>query len=127
MCGEQLWSALMALMCWGSSPRVRGTAPELISIVDKAGIIPACAGNRQRRETRKENRGDHPRVCGEQYDVVIYDEAQEGSSPRVRGTVGWFWHSYSLKGIIPACAGNSLVSDLVNEYDRDHPRVCGEQ
>ena len=29
----------------GSSPRVRGTQPELCATIDGKGIIPACAGN----------------------------------------------------------------------------------
>ena len=32
----------------------------------------------------------------------------------------------TLKGIIPACAGNINVVDIVAANERDHPRVCGE-
>ena len=30
-------------------------------------------------------------------------------------------------GITPAYAGKSLSTDVLNYWERDHPRVCGEK
>ena len=32
----------------------------------------------------------------------------------------------SMNRITPACAGKTLVSDIVGTVQEDHPRVCGE-
>ena len=50
----------------------------------------------------------------------------EGSSPRVRGTLGELAGDACHKGIIPACAGNT--GELLTRLAAlgDHPRVCGE-
>ena len=50
------------------------------------GIIPAYAGNTERRFSTGGNIGDHPRVCGEHQAEIIYERLSQGSSPRMRGT-----------------------------------------
>ena len=91
------------------------------------GIIPACAGNRPRKYMCVDPKWDHPRVCGEQVRYKSDDIQEEGSSPRVRGTVVAGTCIATLGGIIPACAGNSELRELQADRKRDHPRVCGEQ
>ena len=51
--------------------------------------------------------GDHPRVCGEKFTVLVCDFAN--------------W------GITPACAGKSAAPRGQCKRQRDHPRVCGEK
>ena len=70
---------------------------------------------------------DHPRVCGEQNQLLMDQVPIPGSPPRVRGTVHLCARSRRRSRITPACAGNSavLVKDPVTV--KDHPRVCGEQ
>ena len=65
-------------------------------------------------------------MCGEHVPAVPSRGRQQGSSPRVRGTLGASAEAVTLKGIIPACAGNINVVDIVAANERDHPRVCGE-
>ena len=71
-------------------------------------ITPACAGNSATQNLYIEGDKDHPRVCGEQ-DFMLEDfMLEDGSPPRVRGTV---WGSVMTAGgyrITPACAGNSI-------------------
>ena len=44
----------------------------------------------------------------------------------MRGTLGEFASLGSLRGIIPACAGNTAYRGHHLAWRRDHPRVCGE-
>ena len=90
------------------------------------GIIPACAGNTSTTRARRCRPRDHPRVCGEHAHVRAVEAADEGSSPRVRGTPGMAEAGQAHHGIIPACAGNTISFNENGFYDRDHPRVCGE-
>ena len=105
---------------------MRGTPQPLTAKANRAGIIPACAGNTVVPLPSGRRVGDHPRVCGEHNKGDYLGFFRAGSSPRVRGTpVG---HSIGLNGIgiIPACAGNTdMLCELLG-WDKDHPRVCGE-
>ena len=51
----------------------------------------------------------------------------DGSSPRVRGTVDHRGVKYGYDRFIPACAGNSLSTTGPRVPTPVHPRVCGEQ
>ena len=50
-----------------------------------------------------------------------------GSPPRVRGTVAAIVEDGGRNRITPACAGNRVILPDLEQVDRDHPRVCGEQ
>ena len=110
----------------GSSPRARGahSAPESGSSLK--GIIPACAGSTKPRWFSAWFPGDHPRVCGEHN--VTHSECliTKGSSPRARGARGERHDRDARSGIIPACAGSTLVESCRPVAARDHPRVRGE-
>ena len=109
-----------------SSPRVRGT--QNIEIIDNLadGIIPACAGNTGGWQLLVGRHGDHPRVCGEHPRSSSLTMPPAGSSPRVRGTLHVHDVRGGLRGIIPACAGNTTGSFPPAWCRWDHPRVCGE-
>ena len=49
-----------------------------------------------------------------------------GSSPRVRGTLLRDCGRDDRTGIIPACAGNTLIGRGALPRSGDHPRMCGE-
>ena len=70
---------------------------------------------------------DHPRVCGEQVNVLPLIQTITGSSPRVRGADIAAGKANEATGIIPACAGSRCSFVSRNPGRRDHPRVCGEQ
>ena len=110
----------------GSSPRVRGTAASLSQLHHCLGIIPACAGNSVRLTINNKAFWDHPRVCGEQ--TIKKDSISTflGSSPRVRGTVFLVILILHIRGIIPACAGNSKCVEIVETKPAgSSPRVRG--
>ena len=70
--------------------------------------------------------GSPPRVRGTVLPRLFLPE-QFGSPPRVRGTVSPGANTTNALGITPACAGNSVRSQLWPYAHEDHPRVCGEQ
>ena len=126
-CGEQGRSAARGRTPWGSSPRVRGTAPVGTLVRARLGIIPARAGNSPSRRVRGGAARDHPRACGEQPGCTPSFAQLLGSSPRVRGTARRPQVDRAHDGIIPARAGNSPPRSWRTGSPRDHPRACGEQ
>jgi hypothetical protein len=72
-------------------------------------------------------RRDHPRVCGEHYEVIALRSRSTGSPPRVRRARAKARESLSHRGITPACAGSTMRSERVPPVRWDHPRLCGER
>ena len=70
---------------------------------------------------------DHPRMCGEQNQLLMDQVPIPGSPPRVRGTAYWVSTHLARHGITPACAGNRPYMGRYRTPPGDHPRVCGEQ
>ena len=69
---------------------------------------------------------DHPRVCGEHYSWPYGVDLSEGSSPRMRGALIPAERMCRIIGIIPAYAGSTSNHAVLNRFNKDHPRVCGE-
>ena len=110
----------------GSSPRVRGKrSPQPMPLMDNR-LIPACAGKTLGIHSRASSRTAHPRVCGENPREAQWLEAQQGSSPRVRGKLYRQSNESVNRGLIPACAGKTGVLLLQFLHEGAHPRVCGE-
>ena len=65
-------------------------------------------------------------MCGEHMADRIAANPEQGLSPRVRGTHRGDDDDDGVRGIIPACAGNTIRRHAVARRRRDHPRVCGE-
>ena len=132
----------------GVHPRVCG---EHVHPDDGGGpacrFIPACAGNTSAPACPTCSPAVHPRVCGEHGGVGDGRPAENGSSPRVRGTrarrrrisasprfipacAGNTQQAQRDKldaaRFIPACAGNTRPSIGLAARTTVHPRVCGE-
>ena len=127
MRGKQYVREIESFASPGSSPRARGTedAPEVAVV--RRGIIPACAGNSQRRWGGACGTGDHPRMRGEQGVYVRNRNLSSGSSPHARGTAGRAGALTGHAGIIPAGAGNRSSMPVWTSSRWDHPRMRGEQ
>ena len=110
----------------GSSPRMRGTRLKGSYHMPTFGIIPAYAGNTCPKLAASMLHRDHPRVCGEHTASTQVLRRSLGSSPRMRGTLLRVRAERQSTGIIPAYAGNTNWMRSLAEYERDHPRVCGE-
>ena len=127
VCGEQRRHTAGVNGKPGSSPRVRGTDSRCVTDTSDSRFIPACAGNRQPLCDRYVRFPVHPRVCGEQFFLVVPRPAVDGSSPRVRGTAPARCNHRDPIRFIPACAGNSVTNRNNSKIKSVHPRVCGEQ
>src|SRR3546814_14976411 len=69
----------------------------------------------------------HPRVCGEQWDRLKGTHQIGGSSPRVRGTVGYGRNFYLTRRFIPACAGNRGKQSHGRIIQRSEERRVGKE
>ena len=126
VCGEHRTDTALCSPRQGSSPRMRGTLGVGVRRNVGNGIIPAYAGNTRWNCIDLVRLWDHPRVCGEHRTNGYCELRRQGSSPRMRGTLGRQEPSVGRPGIIPAYAGNTCPSATIRPFCRDHPRVCGE-
>ncbi len=126
-CGEQKSPLGPAMRSSGSSPRVRGTEGQGRGQNRLRRFIPARAGNSCPGAAGHRPRTVHPRACGEQTWTLSAPVGQSGSSPRVRGTVGWPPRQRTAPRFIPARAGNRRSRAPLRLHIAVHPRACGEQ
>ncbi len=94
----------------GSSPRLRGTRPHRPHTKPGRRIIPAPAGNAVAVFPTSPACPDHPRACGERHSPILPASLASGSSPRLRGTPGLETKRGWPQRIIPAPAGNAMIS-----------------
>ncbi len=107
----ELYVALAVLVALaGSSPQARGTQSNRRNPRTARGIIPAGAGNSGLAGDYGPLYRDHPRRRGELLSVAQLSASRTGSSPQARGTPPNPSAKANLDGIIPAGAGNSLLS-----------------
>ena len=125
-CGEYRRRADQTRQQVGSSPLMRG-------IQERGGrrnhirrIIPAHAGNTSLASRTTLGGEDHPRSCGEYFEVVFFCLFSLGSSPLMRGIPIRIPVCMHSKRIIPAHAGNTPVFKQRALSFEDHPRSCGE-
>ena len=109
-CGEHSVFQMRGLPSLGSSPRMRGAPPAPVSRSEGIGIIPADAGSTWLSNAAKSIGEDHPRGCGEHDCPRTLTPLTGGSSPRMRGALGWIVTGIMLVGIIPADAGSTPLA-----------------
>ena len=68
---------------------------------------------------------DHPRACGANIAFAHVQFHERGSSPRVRGKLLVVGGIVGGVRIIPARAGQTVVSSADQGQYSDHPRACG--
>ena len=111
----------------GSPPRMRGKALSILPGSKFEGITPAYAGKRSSGGSTNTIPVDHPRVCGEKSDFVIFARPAQGSPPRMRGKGRPAQGGTPATGITPAYAGKRMYPFFQISVLWDHPRVCGEK
>ena len=111
----------------GSPPHARGADPRSAESGQEVGITPACAGSRSIPSASSSRGRDHPRMRGEQQFKLGHLGTGLGSPPHARGADTSEIAELERRGITPACAGSSLIVNLVSSRDKDHPRMRGEQ
>ena len=104
---------------------MRGSLVIFLSSVLVMGIIPAGAGLTAEEEKPKTAYWDHPRGCGAHFITNAREKWYEGSSPRVRGSLGAGRNTDTIGRIIPAGAGFTFWIAFREFGSRDHPRGCG--
>ena len=125
-CGEHDFSLPPFGCIPGSSPRVRGTPSHIRPHPPLRRFIPAGAGNTQEYHDRVKAELVHPRGCGEHMNDTHIAGRWNGSSPRVRGTLGRRrLHRVQVR-FIPAGAGNTRNPSSPARLTAVHPRGCGE-
>ena len=110
----------------GSSPHARGTLSPVPHPQVPTGIIPACAGNTGIIQGLGVTGRDHPRMRGEHFRRLHAHQGEKGSSPHARGTHERHNRVHIHNGIIPACAGNTILRPGSSLVPWDHPRMRGE-
>ncbi len=88
-------------------------------------IIPAHAGQTQKRFVAAVDQADHPRACGANVRYGVTSAAASGSSPRMRGKHEERPRRGCCGRIIPAHAGQTIARASDNAGPPDHPRACG--
>ena len=111
----------------GSPPRMRGKVCTYSATEHGYGITPAYAGKSRPDPEPDAGTGDHPRVCGEKLIPPLLGFGFTGSPPRMRGKVEIHCRCVFDVGITPAYAGKSDGLSSLNQFLKDHPRVCGEK
>ena len=109
----------------GLSPRVRGNPLCSQCLKQKAGSIPACAGEPPSRGAWRCVGRVYPRVCGGTFRCLTPKRALRGLSPRVRGNRSCRAWAMAIQGSIPACAGEPSRWLGCRSQSRVYPRVCG--
>ena len=110
----------------GSPPLARGIPLKASVKMLVLGITPACAGNTYSVMVYIRSNRDHPRLRGEYFESLTISLVQIGSPPLARGIRTMQRKRSGKTGITPACAGNTLLMNVVNAMSRDHPRLRGE-
>ena len=89
-------------------------------------LIPAHAGNTSRSFFLNSCSWTHPRARGEYSLLKVLNHYGKGSSPRTRGIQIKSVFSQTIKGLIPAHAGNTFAVHLLAWCAGAHPRARGE-
>ena len=124
--GEHGLPVGQVLRALGSSPRTRGTRAPVATARPKARFIPAHAGNTTGRAIGASGAPVHPRARGEHRHAGCWFAVGDGSSPRTRGTLAWWFLGSRFQRFIPAHAGNTPSSPLSCGSAPVHPRARGE-
>ena len=109
----------------GSSPRVRSRRLSANDCSASMGIISACAEQTGTPRLMTCADWDHLRVCGADT-IPMHDTYDNvGSSPRVRSRRIRHIPHHGRRGIISACAEQTIAGRNCRRVRGDHLRVCG--
>ena len=125
-CGENQFIKQPYHNSIGSPPQVRGKRAVLPSDGVALRITPAGAGKTWHLWTKTAATEDHPRRCGENFQVLEWFPFHVGSPPQVRGKQSLCRRFSAVNRITPAGAGKTHYWLCVCLVGWDHPRRCGE-
>ena len=126
MRGENTKTMRFTFTADGSSPHARGKRIHILLVRSMVRLIPACAGKTSQPISKVCTAGAHPRMHGENSRGCRKNAPSGGSSPHARGKLCSLPVLSGLLGLIPACAGKTVESELKVAEARAHPRMRGE-
>ena len=124
--GEHSPRVQMHPSAFGSSPLARGTRSFVLCFSLSPRLIPARAGNTSSTTDPLSLHTAHPRSRGEHTTHSGKALIGDGSSPLARGTLCPEGVDRSQKRLIPARAGNTILSSAAPSASPAHPRSRGE-
>ena len=124
--GENSSTGLRLTSCQGSSPLTRGKPLPGARGDLRCRLIPAHAGKTMAKTPSWRSGRAHPRSRGENDPVARLKLCAQGSSPLTRGKRGRVCGAWMPRGLIPAHAGKTPVSQPDPSLSRAHPRSRGE-
>ena len=127
ICGEKAQINHRKEVLLGSPPHMRGKVHTQSPRSPPSGITPAYAGKSGLGLFDVLPDRDHPRICGEKPNRLLWEHWKEGSPPHMRGKAMPASCSMVSPGITPAYAGKRTFVDISDVPTRDHPRICGEK
>ena len=98
---------------FSQTPHMRGKVLDGVKVILVLGITPACAGKSNTHGFLRYSSRDHPRVCGEKVQTLLYTDVQKGSPPHVRGKGLLKVFVPEPLGITPAYAGKSARAAML--------------
>ena len=104
---------------------IKTTVQFALAIILLFRIIPACAGSTRQPGVQLPPEQDHPRMRGVHVVLALSSASWVGSSPHARGPLAINTEDGGLDRIIPACAGSTDKSGIVQTLIEDHPRMRG--
>ena len=125
-CAGQTTSTSSSMTARRAHPRVCGAdhvnTPNRKTAV---GSSPRVRGRRQPTQPPPTRTWAHPRMCGADRLPGANAGEPDGSSPRVRGRRRYPVGRVMVSGLIPACAGQTVLTETSGSPPAAHPRVCG--
>ena len=125
-CGENFYTARVALCELGSSPQVRGKLTGTSKRYPYQGSSPQVRGKREVERVYAVTGLAHPRRCGENLKDALNAVPHGGSSPQVRGKRVLAVLLVYTPRLIPAGAGKTWADTTAARVMTAHPRRCGE-
>ena len=107
-------------------PRMRGVHHVINGGLQiSVGSSPHARGPLKYEHQGSNRSWDHPRMRGVHFFVNPFFLSHSGSSPHARGPLMPFGTSRKDPGIIPACAGSTVIAIRIALRRKDHPRMRG--
>ena len=125
-CGELIINCQISVGVSGSSPRLWGTQYHGDLRVLTIRFIPTPVGNSIPWGSASPNHPVHPHACGELLSALFTLRFNNGSSPRLWGTLSDLNFFPDIFRFIPTPVGNSFEERFEGGGWPVHPHACGE-
>ena len=126
VCGEDTQYLTTRQLHLETPPRMRGRPFYAGVFGTPNGNTPAYAGKTSAMSRSRSGTGKHPRVCGEDHEIIRKYMKKRETPPRMRGRHLTTTGEHVDGRNTPAYAGKTFLSAICSPVCWKHPRVCGE-